>query len=72
MFDKMETVEIQVEGMTCMHCQKHVADALGALKGVKKAEVSLTDKKASVLCNPAKVSREDLVQVVKDAGYDAR
>lgn len=36
MFDKMETVEIQVEGMTCMHCQKHVADALGRSRASKR------------------------------------
>jgi len=37
----METVTIQVKGMTCEHCQAVVEDALGGLTGVASAKVDL-------------------------------
>ena len=32
---------ITVDGMMCAHCQSHVQQALAAVEGVEKAEVSL-------------------------------
>lgn len=72
MFDKSINTVIKVEGMSCMHCVKRVEDSLKALKGVKKAKVDLTAKTASVDYVEAKISREDLVKAVFDAGFSAR
>ena len=54
MFDKTETLTLQVEGMTCPHCVQHVQEALKAVKGVKSAKVSLEAKSAQVTYVPAK------------------
>ena len=54
MFGKTETTTIAVEGMTCGHCQKRVADALRAVKGVKSVEVSLEKKSAEVSLCPVR------------------
>lgn len=62
---------ISVEGMMCMHCQKHVEDALSAVAGVTKAEVNLKKKRAVVECGET-VSNEALEQAVKEAGYEAK
>lgn len=62
---------ISVEGMMCMHCQKHVEDALSAVAGVAKVEVSLKKKRAVVECAET-VSNEALEQAVKEAGYEAK
>ena len=72
MFGKTETTTIAVEGMTCGHCQKRVADALRAVKGVKSVEVSLEKKSAEVSFAPGKTDREQLVQAVAAAGYTAQ
>lgn len=69
MFDKTETAVLTVEGMTCGHCQKRVADALGKVKGVKKAVVDLTAGTATVEFVPTKVTSAQLAQAVTDAGY---
>lgn len=71
MFGKTEILELHVEGMTCMHCQKHVTDALEGVKGVKKAEVSLENKKAVVTVQAGKADRDALVKAVEAAGYTA-
>ena len=43
----MKELTLTIEGMMCMHCQKHATDALNAIEGVS-AEVNLEEKKAYV------------------------
>ena len=58
---------IDIEGMMCMHCVKHVNEALNGIDGVT-AEVSLENKNAKV--NLAKeVSEDELKAAVEKAGY---
>ncbi len=71
MFEKKETLVIQVEGMKCPHCQKHVETALKAIKGVKKVTVSLEEKTAEVAFVPGKTDATALVAAVTAAGYVA-
>ena len=69
MFEKLEQATIDVEGMTCAHCQKRVTDALRGLKGVKSAAVDLEKKQAAVSYNPAKTGLPELEKAITDAGY---
>ncbi len=48
-----------------------VKRALEGLKGVTRADVSLRDKEAHVLFDPALVSVEQLIEVLKPLGYEA-
>ena len=48
-----------------------VKAALEGLKGVKKAEVSFAEKKALVTYDTQKVSVQDMIQAVKQAGFSA-
>ncbi|MDP2822163.1 MAG: copper ion binding protein [Sulfuritalea sp.] len=67
----METTTIKVGGMSCGGCVKSVTGVLTALDGVAKAEVSLEQAQAVVEFDAAKVTREQLAQVIEDAGFDA-
>lgn len=58
---------LHIEGMSCVHCQKHVSDALNALDGVQ-ATVDLENAKADVEIT-ASVSDDTLKKAVTDAGY---
>lgn len=60
---------VNIEGMMCQHCVKHVHDALSAVKGVKSADVSLESKNAKVECDSS-VSDDSLKAAVKEAGYE--
>ena len=60
---------IHVEGMMCMHCVKHVTDALEKVEGVKKADVSL-EKKTAVVTLKEEVADEALLAAVREAGYE--
>jgi copper chaperone len=67
----METTTIKVDGMSCGGCVKSVTGVLTALDGVAKVEVSLEQKQAVVEFDAAKVSRDQLMAVSEDAGFDA-
>jgi len=63
-------IELEVEGMTCMHCVKAVTEALAAVPGVAGIpEVSLELGMARVEGAP---DPEGLVAAVKEAGYRAQ
>ena len=43
----MQTVTLNIDGMTCGGCVKSVTRLLEGVEGVEKAEVSLENKKCS-------------------------
>lgn len=67
--ERMEK-KLNVEGMSCQHCVAHVTQALEAVEGVSRVEVSLEDASAIVELDGA-VSDEALIAAVKNAGYEA-
>lgn len=60
---------ISIEGMMCMHCVKHVNEALSKVDGVSLVEVSLENKNAIVTLTKD-VSDSALKSAVENAGYD--
>ena len=67
---KMEEIVLNVEGMMCKHCQKHVFDALSKVEGVVEVEVSLENKKA--LIKGTNLDKAALIKAVVDEGYEAK
>ena len=67
----MQTQILDVEGMSCAACVGHVTRALQALDGVQTAEVSLTDKRAVVAYDPARVQVGQMIAAVAEEGYEA-
>ena len=62
------TKELSIEGMRCIHCAEHTKDALKNVKGVKKVEVSLENKKATLEMSD-KVVIDDLIKAVEELGF---
>lgn len=62
---------IQVEGMMCSHCEKHMEEAVKAAfreEAVKKVKASHEDKTVLVESkNP--LSEEKMKEIVTEAGY---
>jgi Cu+-exporting ATPase len=57
--------------MTCSACQSHVEQALRETPGVGHAEVNIMTHTARVTFDPQVARPEQLIQAVKDSGYDA-
>ena len=72
MFDKTENTVISVDGMHCNHCKAKVENALKALKGVKKFEVSLENGSATVAYVAKKITPEEIASVITQSGFEAK
>ena len=68
---KMKNIVLNVEGMMCNHCKKHVEDALKSVGGVTKVEVSLEKKNAIIECNDY-VDVDTLIEAVNKEGYSCK
>ena len=65
--------ELEIKGMTCANCARHVTNALQGVAGVDSAAVSLEGRHATVRWNPQSSSNLDaLIQAVAAAGFEAR
>ena len=67
----METLTLNIGGMTCGGCVKSVTRILENTEGVAKAEVNLENKNAVIEFDPAKTNPAALIEAVEDGGFDA-
>jgi copper chaperone len=64
-----DTIQLSVNGMTCMHCVAAVEKALAAVEGVDEViQVTLEPGAATV---KGSASTEALIAAIKQAGYQA-
>lgn len=64
--DTNNTIELTLSGLNCGHCIGSVKKALEGTEGVENVDVELTHAKVT-----ASVSAEQLINVIKDAGFEA-
>lgn len=63
-------VVFKVSGMTCAACSSRIEKRLNRVEGVKSAAVNLAVEKATVEYDVNRVSPEQLIEVIRDTGYD--
>jgi Cu+-exporting ATPase len=63
-------VVFKVSGMTCAACSSRIEKRLNKVEGVHKAAVNLAVEKAAVEYDVKRVSPEQLIEVIRDTGYD--
>ncbi|OGO15502.1 MAG: copper-translocating P-type ATPase [Chloroflexi bacterium RBG_16_48_8] len=63
-------IVLPVQGMTCASCVGHVEKALSKVEGVAGVNVNLATERASVEFADGDVELMELVQAVRDSGYD--
>lgn len=67
----METANFRIEGMHCEGCADRICKLLQRQHGVREAHVPFASGgEATVRFNPHVITRDDLVAVVRQAGYD--
>ncbi len=67
--ERLATVRLDIEGMTCGGCAIATRAALRKLDGVGNAEVSYDKHRAIVTYDPAKVTLARLLRAVREAGF---
>ncbi len=65
------TTKIKIKGMTCGSCAVAVKKALMDTKEVKKADVSLEQKRATVIYEDSQVTEERLREAIHKSGLEA-
>lgn len=66
----METILLNVKGMSCNHCVKAVESSVGSLDGVSEVKVNLEAGTAEVTYDQGVVSIDEIKETIEDQGYD--
>ena len=61
-------VKLKVDGMTCSMCPLTIKTALKKLDGVTDADVSYRDREAKVRYEEGKVTVDEIVKAIENAG----
>ena len=64
-------ITIPITGMTCASCVRRVERALSNHEGVKEASVNFASEEATVAYHPESTKPDELIRVVREAGYGA-
>ena len=63
---------LSVEGMTCQMCVKRVKKIIEKAEGVSGVQVSLENKEAAFVYDPAVTDVSGIVQAINDFGFTAQ
>ena len=66
----MSTLEYQVTGMTCGHCEMSVREEVGEIPGVQDIQVSAQTGKLNVTAE-GEIDDAKVLAAVEEAGYSA-
>jgi Cu+-exporting ATPase len=67
----VQSVELNVYGMSCAACSARIEKSLNQLDGVQLATVNLANDRAVVEYDPSLVKLADLIQTIQKTGYEA-
>lgn len=67
-----EAKVLNVEGMSCSHCEDAVKKSVGALNGVDSVSVDLKGKKVTVEYDSERVNLETIKETIEDQGYEVK
>jgi len=70
--DGAASLHLAISGMTCAACSARLERVLKNADGVLEAAVNLASESAEISFAPARVRPADLIQLVRDAGFDAK
>jgi len=68
--EKIEKAVLNVEGMSCGHCQAAVEQAVKQLPGIISVLADFRHKKVEVEFETSKVNLAEIKNAIEDEGYD--
>ena len=68
----LTTTTVAIEGMTCGACTSAVEGGFKDVEGLVQFNISLLAERAVIVHNPAKLSPEQITEVIQDRGFDAK
>jgi Cu+-exporting ATPase len=67
--EKLETLSLLVEGMTCASCVLRVEKAVKKIEGIQEVNVNLATEKVTFKFDRSKANLDAISRAVEDAGY---
>jgi copper chaperone len=67
-----EIKTLNVEGMSCSHCENSIKKSVGGLKGINSIFVDLKGKKVTVEYDSEKVNLDAIKEAIEDQGFDVK
>ncbi|KAF2707268.1 heavy metal translocatin [Pleomassaria siparia CBS 279.74] len=69
---KTLTTTVSVEGMTCGACTSAIEGGFRDVQGVYQFNISLLANRAVLVHDPAKLTEDQIVEIIEDRGFDAK
>jgi len=69
--DNPKTVQLKITGMDCALCTNAIQKRLSQTNGIIKDGVSYENGSAVITYDPAKITVEKIIKIIKDEGYQA-
>jgi copper chaperone len=66
----VSTTTLSVPGIHCGHCKASIEGAVGALDGVRTAEVSVDDRTVAVDYDESVLGVDQIKDAIVEQGYD--
>lgn len=66
----MKTEILNVNGMSCSHCERAVNTAVSELTGVKEVRADAQAKKVTVIFEEQEVSLDKIMEAIEEEGYE--
>jgi Cu+-exporting ATPase len=70
--NKIKTITLSIEGMTCASCVARVEKAISKAQGVKNASVNLSTEKATLHIDEEKFDFLEVKKLIEEAGYEVK
>jgi copper chaperone len=67
-----QTMDLNVQGMSCQHCVHAVKSSVSAVAGVADVDVSLESGKVKVGFDPALTNLAAITAAIEDQGYSVK
>lgn len=68
---ELETIQLNISGMHCAGCAAGIEATLKMMNGVKEASVNFATSKGFFTFDPTKITKQQIVDKIKELGYDA-
>jgi copper chaperone len=69
-YESMETLILNIKGMTCGGCANSVTGVLQKISGVTRAAVSLQQNNVTITYDPAQANPAQFKAAIEEAGFD--
>lgn len=66
----MQSVTLNVQGMSCGHCVSTIEGSVGKLEGVNEVKVKLNAAQVEVSFNESQLPLEKIKETIEEQGYD--